>query len=85
MTINNSPVDVMQEKTWESVPWRSLQVGDIVRVSMLYESILIQFTNSLNNANHQIMIDDWYYFTATILTGSESNFVVGEAGRVLSS
>ncbi|CAI9278373.1 unnamed protein product [Lactuca saligna] len=31
-TINNSPVDLMQDKTWESVPWRLLQVGDIVRV-----------------------------------------------------
>ncbi|MFS7958698.1 putative P-type phospholipid transporter [Helianthus anomalus] len=32
MTINNSCVDVLQEQRWESIPWKKLQVGDIVRV-----------------------------------------------------
>ncbi|KAK9063424.1 hypothetical protein SSX86_017294 [Deinandra increscens subsp. villosa] len=32
MTINNSSVDVLQEQRWESIPWKKLQVGDIVRV-----------------------------------------------------
>ncbi|XP_020276843.1 phospholipid-transporting ATPase 3 isoform X2 [Asparagus officinalis] len=30
--INSSPVDVLQDHNWESVPWKKLQVGDIVRV-----------------------------------------------------
>ncbi|KAI7743763.1 hypothetical protein M8C21_003307 [Ambrosia artemisiifolia] len=32
MTINNTSVDVLQEQRWESIPWKKLQVGDIVRV-----------------------------------------------------
>ncbi|KAK9050975.1 hypothetical protein SSX86_027602 [Deinandra increscens subsp. villosa] len=32
MTINNSPVDLLQNQRWESVPWKALQVGDIIRV-----------------------------------------------------
>ncbi|KAK1425808.1 hypothetical protein QVD17_21169 [Tagetes erecta] len=32
MTINNSPVDLLQNQKWESVPWKTLQVGDIIRV-----------------------------------------------------
>lgn len=35
MIINNSPVDLLQDQKWESVPWKTLQVGDIIRVSML--------------------------------------------------
>ncbi|XP_064979062.1 phospholipid-transporting ATPase 3-like isoform X3 [Musa acuminata AAA Group] len=31
-SINNTAVDVLQGPNWESVPWRKLQVGDIVRV-----------------------------------------------------
>ncbi|XP_071740152.1 phospholipid-transporting ATPase 3-like [Rutidosis leptorrhynchoides] len=31
-TINNSPVDLLQDQKWKSVPWKTLQVGDIVRV-----------------------------------------------------
>ncbi|CAD5165980.1 unnamed protein product [Musa acuminata subsp. malaccensis] len=31
-SINNTAVDVLQGQNWESVPWRKLQVGDIVRV-----------------------------------------------------
>ncbi|CAH9146659.1 unnamed protein product [Cuscuta epithymum] len=32
MSINNTPVDVFQDKKWTSVPWKKLQVGDIVKV-----------------------------------------------------
>ncbi|XP_076889767.1 phospholipid-transporting ATPase 3-like [Bidens hawaiensis] len=32
MTINNSPVDLLRNQRWESVPWKTLQVGDIIRV-----------------------------------------------------
>nr|XP_043625949.1 phospholipid-transporting ATPase 3-like [Erigeron canadensis] len=32
MTINNSPVDLLQDQKWVSVPWKMLQVGDIIRV-----------------------------------------------------
>ncbi|KAK4261232.1 hypothetical protein QN277_004260 [Acacia crassicarpa] len=30
--INNRMIDVLQDQTWESVAWKNLQVGDIVRV-----------------------------------------------------
>lgn len=30
--INNSPVEVLQDQRWECIPWKKLQVGDIVRV-----------------------------------------------------
>ncbi|KAJ4973795.1 hypothetical protein NE237_006969 [Protea cynaroides] len=30
--INSTPVDVLQGQNWESIPWKKLQVGDIVRV-----------------------------------------------------
>ncbi|KAI0516379.1 hypothetical protein KFK09_009052 [Dendrobium nobile] len=32
MSINNTPVDVLQDQKWETVPWKKLQVGDIVKV-----------------------------------------------------
>ncbi|KAK8477308.1 hypothetical protein V6N13_090353 [Hibiscus sabdariffa] len=32
MTINNTPVDVLQDQRWESIPWKKLQVGDIIKV-----------------------------------------------------
>ncbi|KAG8654039.1 phospholipid-transporting ATPase 3 isoform X2 [Manihot esculenta] len=32
MVINNSPVEVLQDQKWATVPWKKLQVGDIVRV-----------------------------------------------------
>ncbi|KAL5554018.1 hypothetical protein UlMin_041419 [Ulmus minor] len=32
MSINNNPVDVLQDQKWESIPWKKLQVGDIVRI-----------------------------------------------------
>ncbi|XP_021908774.1 phospholipid-transporting ATPase 3-like [Carica papaya] len=32
MSINNSQVDVLQDQMWVPIPWRKLQVGDIVRV-----------------------------------------------------
>ena len=35
MAINNNLIDVLQDQKWESVPWKRLQVGDIVRVSAL--------------------------------------------------
>ncbi|XAR64986.1 Phospholipid-translocating ATPase [Bertholletia excelsa] len=31
-TINNSSVEVLQDQKWRTVPWKGLQVGDIVRV-----------------------------------------------------
>ncbi|GFY88383.1 aminophospholipid ATPase 3 [Actinidia rufa] len=31
-TINNTSVDVLQDQKWEPVPWKNLQVGDIVRI-----------------------------------------------------
>lgn len=34
MVINNSPVEVLQDQKWATVPWKKLQVGDIVRVCM---------------------------------------------------
>ena len=33
MSINNNLVEVLQDQKWESIPWKKLQVGDIVRVS----------------------------------------------------
>ncbi|KAL5980615.1 Phospholipid-transporting ATPase 3 [Asimina triloba] len=30
--INNTPVDVLQGDKWESIPWKKLQVGDLVRI-----------------------------------------------------
>ncbi|KAJ6846578.1 phospholipid-transporting ATPase 3 isoform X2 [Iris pallida] len=30
--INSTPVDVLQGEKWESVPWKNLQVGDLVRI-----------------------------------------------------
>ncbi|XWS68900.1 hypothetical protein CRYUN_Cryun04dG0133400 [Craigia yunnanensis] len=32
MAINNTLVDVLQDQRWESIPWKKLQVGDIVKV-----------------------------------------------------
>ncbi|KAJ4711220.1 Phospholipid-transporting ATPase [Melia azedarach] len=32
MAINNTPIEVLQGQRWESMPWKKLQVGDIVRV-----------------------------------------------------
>ncbi|XP_038692717.1 phospholipid-transporting ATPase 3-like isoform X2 [Tripterygium wilfordii] len=32
MVINNSPVEVLQDQKWETIPWKRLQVGDIVRI-----------------------------------------------------
>ncbi|KAI3696543.1 hypothetical protein L1987_79561 [Smallanthus sonchifolius] len=32
IAINNSSVDVLLEQRWQSIPWKKLQVGDIVRV-----------------------------------------------------
>ncbi|CAL5188826.1 unnamed protein product [Lathyrus oleraceus] len=32
MTINNNVIDVLQDKEWVSIPWKKLQVGDIVKV-----------------------------------------------------
>lgn len=39
MTINNNSVDVLQDQKWESIPWKKLQVGDIVRVSVLHSYV----------------------------------------------
>ncbi|CAI0386597.1 unnamed protein product [Linum tenue] len=32
MVINNNPVDVLHDQVWETIPWKKLQVGDIVRI-----------------------------------------------------
>ncbi|KAL2546820.1 Phospholipid-transporting ATPase 3 [Forsythia ovata] len=32
MAINNSPIDVFQDQKWVCIPWKKLQVGDIIRV-----------------------------------------------------
>ncbi|WOL18362.1 phospholipid-transporting ATPase 3-like [Canna indica] len=32
IAINSTPVDVLQGQNWETVPWRKLQVGDVVRI-----------------------------------------------------
>ncbi|KAI4385176.1 hypothetical protein MLD38_003231 [Melastoma candidum] len=33
MAINNTPVDVLQGQQWDLLPWKRLQVGDIVKVN----------------------------------------------------
>ncbi|KAL2904259.1 Phospholipid-transporting ATPase 3 [Bienertia sinuspersici] len=38
LSINNSLVDVLQGEKWERIPWKRLQVGDIVRVWCLSTS-----------------------------------------------
>ncbi|XWS34910.1 hypothetical protein CRYUN_Cryun21dG0077800 [Craigia yunnanensis] len=32
MAINNTLIEVLQDQRWESIPWKKLQVGDIIRV-----------------------------------------------------
>jgi phospholipid-transporting ATPase len=32
MSINNSTVEILQDQQWVSIPWRKLQVGDIVKI-----------------------------------------------------
>lgn len=32
MAINNTPIEVLQDQKWEIIPWKKLQVGDIIRV-----------------------------------------------------
>ncbi|WCJ21754.1 Phospholipid-transporting ATPase 3 [Euphorbia peplus] len=32
MVINNNPIEVLQNQRWESIPWKRLQVGDVVRI-----------------------------------------------------
>lgn len=34
LSINNTSIDVFQDQQWVSVPWKKLQAGDIVRVSV---------------------------------------------------
>ncbi|KAJ1427767.1 P-type ATPase, transmembrane domain superfamily, partial [Sesbania bispinosa] len=31
MAINNNMIDVLQDQKWESIPWKKLQVGDIIK------------------------------------------------------
>ncbi|KAJ1375227.1 P-type ATPase, A domain superfamily, partial [Sesbania bispinosa] len=33
MAINNNMIDVLQDQEWVSIPWKKLQVGDIVKVN----------------------------------------------------
>lgn len=48
LSVNNSLVDVLQGQRWETIPWKRLQVGDIVRVSVCL--LFIRFTawNDIN-------------------------------------
>ncbi|KAL1197765.1 Phospholipid-transporting ATPase 3 [Cardamine amara subsp. amara] len=32
MSINNSTVEILQDQQWVPIPWRKLQVGDIVKI-----------------------------------------------------
>ncbi|OIW20411.1 hypothetical protein TanjilG_11102 [Lupinus angustifolius] len=32
MAINNNTIDVLQDQKWEPIPWKKLQVGDIIKV-----------------------------------------------------
>ncbi|XP_065860929.1 phospholipid-transporting ATPase 3 [Euphorbia lathyris] len=32
MVINNNPVEVLLNQRWETIPWKKLQVGDVVRI-----------------------------------------------------
>lgn len=36
MAINNSNIEVLQDQKWVIIPWKKLQVGDIVRVRLLF-------------------------------------------------
>nr|XP_023895567.1 phospholipid-transporting ATPase 3-like [Quercus suber] len=36
MSINNNLIEVLLDQKWEPIPWKKLQVGDIVRVSILH-------------------------------------------------
>jgi phospholipid-transporting ATPase len=40
MAINNNRIHVLQDKEWVSIPWKKLQVGDIVKVRAIYVKIL---------------------------------------------
>ena len=35
-SINNALVDVLLDQKWERIPWKKLQVGDIVKVSTFF-------------------------------------------------
>ncbi|XP_070043324.1 phospholipid-transporting ATPase 3-like isoform X4 [Nicotiana tomentosiformis] len=43
LSINNSSIDVLQDQNWVSVPWKKLQVGDIVRLAILVQVKQDQF------------------------------------------
>ncbi|KAL1317367.1 hypothetical protein AAHE18_15G128200 [Arachis hypogaea] len=32
MSINNNMIDVLQDQKWVSIPWKKLQVGDVIKV-----------------------------------------------------
>ncbi|KAL5056414.1 hypothetical protein RYX36_037096, partial [Vicia faba] len=34
MSINNNVIDVLQDHKWVPMPWKKLQVGDIIKVSL---------------------------------------------------
>ncbi|KAF3533387.1 hypothetical protein DY000_02041156 [Brassica cretica] len=38
MSINNSTVEILQDQQWVPIPWRKLQVGDIVKLYCLHYS-----------------------------------------------
>jgi phospholipid-transporting ATPase len=40
MVINNTLIDVLQVEKWVAVPWKKLQVGDIIRVSVLTSVVI---------------------------------------------
>lgn len=38
MSINNTTVEILQDQLWVPIPWRKLQVGDIVKVNLSYSN-----------------------------------------------
>lgn len=40
LLINNTSIDMFQDQQWVSVPWKKLQAGDIVRVSVFTKQSL---------------------------------------------
>jgi len=47
MSINNNGIEVLQDQKWQSISWKKLQVGDIVKVSVLCISVLVYFDMSI--------------------------------------
>lgn len=72
MAINNTLVDVLQDQRWESIPWKRLQVGDIVRVSFWVHVVEIAYGywgSILQRSNNIVYIVVWmmvvFFYRAT--------------------